>query len=80
MSCEYCGRMNGHEYRCPKYVPPKSNYICCYCKDGIYPDEEYISNIEGEYIHRDCIPGIDFLIDWLGYEIKYMKENEAYDY
>lgn len=75
MSCEYCGGLgNLHDYRCPNYSRPKANYKCCYCGSGICSGEEYIVNYDGEYIHRDCIPCIDFLIDWLGYETKEMED------
>lgn len=35
MACEYCGRDSGHAERCPLHEDRKSNYICCYCKEGI---------------------------------------------
>nr|DAN90699.1 MAG TPA: protein of unknown function (DUF2175) [Bacteriophage sp.] len=80
MACEYCLRDSGHATRCPNNKIKIPNYTCCYCKEGIYPDDEYLESYDGEYIHRDCIPNIDFVIDWLGYETKYMKEDDAYDY
>lgn len=60
--------------RDPNYVPPKSNYICCECKEGIYSGESYIENCNGEYIHVDCIPSSVWLVSWLGHEIKEMEE------
>ena len=74
--CEYCIKIGDlHDFRCPSYEYPKSYYTCCYCNQGIYEGERYLVNYEGEYIHRDCIPCTDFLIDWLGYETKEMEEN-----
>ena len=40
-----------------------------------YAGDEYIKNIDGEYVHRDCIPSIRWLLDWLQYDIKIMEEN-----
>lgn len=79
MGCEYCGRINGHETGCPNFVPPKTNFNCCYCKEGIYDGEEFLCNCEGQYIHRDCISGIDFVINWLGYEVKEMENSNCFD-
>ena len=73
--CEICGQTPCLS-RCPNYRQ-RSNFTCCYCKEGIYPSEEYLVNCDGEYIHRDCIPTVDFLIDWLGYKIKEMTREEA---
>lgn len=73
--CEYCGQTK-HLVSCPKYKMPYSNYICCYCNEGIYSGEQYLMNCDGQYIHRDCIPCTDFLIDWLGYEVKEMEDEE----
>lgn len=73
--CEICGQTPCLT-RCPNYRQ-RSNFHCCYCKEGIFPGEEYLSNCDGQYIHRDCIPNSDFVIDWLGYEIKEMTREEA---
>lgn len=81
MICKYCfsDTKYGHAAGCPNYNPKPSNYTCCYCKEGIYNEEDFIENSDGEYIHRDCIPGIDFLIDWLGYEVHEMGKDGYYD-
>lgn len=79
MACEYCRRNSGHAERCPLHKDRQSNYICCYCKEGIFNGEEFLKNSDGEYIHRDCIPGIDYLIDWLGYEVNEMGKDGYYD-
>lgn len=79
MACEYCGRDSGHAERCPLHEDRKSNYICCYCKEGIFNGDEFIVNSEGEYLHRDCILGYDFLINWLGYDFKEMGKEGYYD-
>lgn len=79
MACEYCGRDSGHAERCPLHRDRKSNYICCYCKDSIFNGEEFLRNSEGLYIHRDCIPNIDYVIDWFGYEVNEMGKEGYYD-
>ena len=56
MACEYCGRLVGHDCRCPNYEIPKSHYYCCYCGEGILNEERYLKNDNGECIHDDCIP------------------------
>ena len=35
-----------------------------------YEGEEYLENNGGDLVHLECIQGIKWLIDWLGYEIK----------
>lgn len=57
----------------------KSNYICCYCKEGIFNGDEFIVNSEGEYLHRDCIFSYDFLVNWLGYDFNEMGKEGYYD-
>ena len=70
--CEFCGQVGTHDYRCPNYISPKAKYYCCYCNEGIYQGEYYLDNQNGEYIHRDCIPDIDWLIKWLGFRVEEM--------
>lgn len=60
-------------------VPKQSNYICCYCKKGIYNNEQFLQNSEGQYIHRNCVPNMDFLIDWFGYKNFEMGKEGYYD-
>ena len=81
MSCEYCfsDTRYGHAAGCPNYIKPLSNYLCCFCNEGIYKDEEFLRNSEGQYIHRDCIPCTDYLIDWLGYRVETMDEEDYKD-
>lgn len=71
--CEYCNRITGHDNRCPNYIPPKTIYCCSSCGDGIYGGEEYIENLDGEYRHYDCVPGMKDLLEWLGFNIKTME-------
>ena len=75
MACEYCGRLVGHDCRCPNYEIPKSHYYCCYCGEGILNEEKYLKNDNGECIHDDCIPTTNFIINWLGYNFKTMEDD-----
>lgn len=76
MRCEYCLREDGHNSRCPKYVPQKPKYYCSICGEGIYDGEEYIKNDDGEYAHLDCFYTIRKLVNWLGYEVEIMYDDE----
>lgn len=77
MPCEYCMKIAGeHDSRCPNYTPPKTNYYCDICKEGIYPGEEYIINDDDKYAHWECVDYGRNLAKWLGYEIKEMEEME----
>ena len=75
MKCNICGKTNEHNFRCPYYEPPKAKHYCCICDNGIYNGERYITDENGEYVHDDCIPGIQWLTNWLGYEIKEMEDE-----
>lgn len=74
LQCDICGRINGHDSRCPDYVPRKSMHYCSSCGEGIYDGEEYIENQDGENRHYECFHGVRDLLEWLGYEIKTMEE------
>lgn len=74
--CEIC-KHNPCLSQCPNYIPKTSNYICCLCGEPIYIYDQYVRNNHGEYIHRDCISNIDWLIKWLGFEIKEMEEEDV---
>ena len=69
--CWYC-KQTVCPSLCPNYIPPKANHYCCYCGEGIY-EEKYLENEDGEYVHRDCIPDTDWLVNWLGYEFEEME-------
>ena len=73
--CEFCGQVGTHDYRCPNYIPPKAKYYCCCCNEGIYQGEHYLDNQNGEYVHRNCIPDIDWLINWLDFKVEEMDCN-----
>lgn len=75
--CNICGN-NPCLTRCPNFHH-KYNYLCCYCGGGILSGEDYLRNSEGQYIHRDCIPCTDYLIDWLGYRVETMDEEDYKD-
>lgn len=74
--CKICGKSIGHDYRCPNYTPPKASHYCSSCGEGIYDGEEYIENLDGEYRHYDCFHGRRDLLEWLGFDIKTMEDNE----
>ena len=76
--CEYCHKLNGHDFRCPNYIPPKASHYCSICDEGIYNGEEYIVNDGNEYAHWDCIGYGRDLAHWLGYEIKEMEEENEF--
>lgn len=71
--CEICRQIPCH-YMCPNYEPPRPKHYCYICRKGIYCGEEYIENENGEYVHWDCVSGRD-LVEFLGFEIKYMDDD-----
>lgn len=73
--CKICGKTIGHDYRCPCYTPPKASHYCSSCDEGIYDGEEYIENLDGEYRHYECFHGMKDLLEWLGFNIKTMEEE-----
>lgn len=73
--CKICGKTIGHDYRCPCYTPPKASHYCSSCGEGIYDGEEYIENLDGEYRHYECFHGMKDLLEWLGFNIKTMEEE-----
>lgn len=58
---------------CPNYEVLKHRPVCEICGCEIKNGENYIKNIDHEYIHFECILGIRQLLGWLGYEIKEME-------
>lgn len=77
MPCQYCMSYLEHHPACPNYEPPKTSHYCDICGEGIYRGEEYIVNDDGEYRHYDCFRGIRDLLEWLGYEIKTMEDENG---
>ena len=71
--CDIC-RHDPCVSQCPNYVPPRANCYCDVCGQGIYEGEEYIVNDEGKYMHFECVQGIRNLLEWLGYDVRYMDE------
>lgn len=61
--------------RCPNHIP-KSTLYCSSCGEGIRDGEEYIENEDGECMHWDCFRSMRDLLEFLGYEILTMEENE----
>lgn len=72
--CRICNGTDECHPRCPNYEQKKNINYCSICGQGILDGEEYIENIDGEYIHYECIQGIRQLLDWLGYDIKTMED------
>ena len=70
MLCDLCGRTNGHIKGCPYYEPEKSDHYCPICGDGIYEDDEYVENPDGEQVHYDCVTNLRWFIDWLGLKVE----------
>ena len=54
----------------------KSSHVCVLCENQIQIGEEYIKNEDNDYIHYDCIEGDKWLVNWLGFEVKEMEEND----
>ena len=81
MICKYCfsDTKYGHAAGCPNYNPKVKIKNNSQKNLGNIILKVAEKNSDGEYIHRDCIPGIDFLIDWLGYEVHEMGKNGYYD-
>lgn len=75
MACEYCNGEGWHSLRCPNYIPPKTNYYCSICGEGIQDGEEYLVNEDNEYAHYDCVSYGRDMAEFLGYDIKEMNEN-----
>lgn len=67
-------RINLCHPRFPNYIPLKATQYCSICGSEIYDGEKYIENLDGEYIHYECIQGLRQLLEWLGYDIKTMDE------
>lgn len=78
--CEICGRIIGHNPRCPNYCSPKVAHYCSSCGNGIYDGEEFIKNMDGEYRHYDCFNSTRELVEWLGCKVKIMEDNCEKDY
>ena len=73
--CDTCLKNPCHP-ACPNYSPLKSRLYCDNCGEGIYNGEKYIENIDGETRHYECFRDMRELLEWLGYEIKTMEDNE----
>ena len=80
MPCIYCHQYGTHHPRCPLYEPSKATHYCSICQEGIYNGEEYIENSCGEYAHWNCVDYGRDLVDFLGYEIKEMDDENEWDY
>lgn len=58
---------------CPNYNLFRNRPYCSNCGGQIQVGENYIKNIDCEYMHFECIRGIRQLLSWLGYEIEEME-------
>jgi hypothetical protein len=78
MSCPYCNREFGHDYRCPNYCPKKAHHYCSICNEGIYTGEEYVENCYGDIAHYECFT--DFtaneMLKWLDIHVRTMEEGD----
>ena len=34
--------------------------------------------MDGDHIHYDCIQGIRWLLEWLGYDVKIITDDDVY--
>lgn len=59
-----------------KSCSEKANNYCSICGEGIYAEENYIVNEDNEFAHWDCFYGMRHLLEWLGYEIKIMEDED----
>ena len=73
--CIECRQTPCHP-RCPNYIPKKTNCYCSICREEILIDEKYVVNDDGDYAHFECFYNLKHLLEWLGYKIKTMEENE----
>lgn len=72
--CDICGKIFEHDCRCPYYIPPRSDYICSICGEGIYNGEKYLENCNEEYVHYTCLEWVPDFMDWIDCNIKTMEE------
>ena len=77
--CKRCFKGCIHT-QCHNYEPPKAYHYCSICVEGIYPEEEYIENDNGEYAHLECVDGGYEMATFLGYKIKIDEEDNWEDY
>lgn len=75
MVCEFCYGIINHHPRCPNYELNEPAHYCSICGDGIFNEEEYIVNDDGDYRHFACFDSRKKLVEWLGYEVKVMEDE-----
>lgn len=61
---------------CPNYIPPKTDFHCSICGEGIYIGDEYVENDYGAYAHFDCFTDTKQLINWLGYRVSTLNTEK----
>lgn len=76
MYCEYCHGYGYHKPGCPLYESLDANYICSICGEYIHNGDEYIKNDDGEMAHWECVNYGTRMLDFLGYKIKIMEDDE----
>ena len=74
MYCPICKGSGIHIQGCPEAEYHTKHY-CDFCGFGIHDGEEYIVNIDGDYVHWECADYSRELIKWLGHEIKTMEDE-----
>ena len=74
MYCKYCNGNGYHHHQCPNYSKPFAKHCCSICEDGIYYEEEYVVNEDGDYAHLECFNGIKDLLRWLCIDIQEMED------
>ena len=71
--CKFCLQVDCPP-QCPNYEAPAYLHTCDFCGFGIYQGEEYVKNIDGDYIHYDCIDNMPEFIRWCKCEKGIMYE------
>lgn len=76
MFCDYCHGYGYHKPGCPLNEPFETDYICSICGECIQKGDEYLENDDGEMAHWECINYGMRMLEFLGYTIKIMEDDE----
>lgn len=76
MFCDYCHGYGYHKLGCPLDESFETDYICSICGDCIQNGDEYLENDDGEMAHWECINYGMRMLEFLGYTIKIMEDDE----
>lgn len=55
--------------QCPNYEIPSYIHKCDFCGFGICNGEDYVKNIDGDYVHYDCINSTKEFASWCKCEV-----------